>query len=99
MTDEYLLQIIDLFDKNGDGEVQYREFCDIFEDYERAEETTDRVLSDLRDRLRAYGSHTDEELRRIFKEFDKNRDGKLSGTNELPDVSRELFCTPLTRCK
>ena len=92
LTDEHLRQIIEIFDKNGDGEIQYREFCDIFEEYDRAEESAGRVLSDLRDQLMAYGGHeTGDELRKTFREFDKNRDGKLSA-DEFRSVFPLFFC-------
>ena len=78
LTDEWLREVIDLFDANGDGEIQYREFCDIFDAYDRAESTTKDVLYDLRSQLRSYSNHDDTELRRVFRSFDANGDGKLS---------------------
>jgi Ca2+-binding EF-hand superfamily protein len=80
LTDDHLREIIKVFDKNGDGEIQYREFCDIFEAFDRAESTTKDVLFNLRSQLRTYSNQSDDELRRVFRGFDVNRDGKLSRT-------------------
>ena len=48
LSDEWLRSVIELFDANGVGEIQYREFCDVFDAYDCAESTANDILSKIR---------------------------------------------------
>ena len=78
LPDDNLQSIIDLFDRNGDNAIDYREFCDIFEQFDRSQSTTNNVLHELRASLREYGHTDDAALRRAFEQFDANGDGVLT---------------------